>query len=103
MPCCVLCALFVDPQVSVSMIGGGWVYCSKNMESTSVKCDLKKCDVTELKSGVTTTLTIPVRKGWRSMLVLMVAARRISRSFVGEGGFRPKDIQTRVLLLGPLP
>ncbi len=46
----------------MSLIGGGWVYCSRNMEATSVKCDLKKCDVTELKSGVTTTLTIPVRR-----------------------------------------
>ena len=60
--CRVLCAVrvFVYPQVSLCLIGGGWQYCSRNMESTSVKCDMRSCDVTELKSGVLTKLTIPV-------------------------------------------
>lgn len=49
-------------QVSVSLIGGGWLYCSKRMEYTSVKCDISHCDVEELSSGVTKVLTIPVRR-----------------------------------------
>ncbi|CAM9184426.1 unnamed protein product, partial [Hapterophycus canaliculatus] len=55
--------------VSLSLIYGGWTYCSRRMESTSVKCDLRSCQVLELKSGVTSVLTIPREHMVRGELV----------------------------------
>lgn len=45
------------------MIGGGWVYCSRRLESTTVECDQRSCRIAELREGRTRVLTIPVRFG----------------------------------------
>lgn len=53
--------LLFSPQLSMSMIGGGWVYCSRKMESTRVLCEPGGCKIEDLRAGETTVLMIPVR------------------------------------------
>ncbi|CAM9976153.1 unnamed protein product [Scytosiphon promiscuus] len=52
-------ATMVWGLASFALIYGGWTYCSRRMESTSVKCDLRSCQVLDLNSGITSVLTIP--------------------------------------------
>ncbi|CBJ28968.1 hypothetical protein Esi_0127_0045 [Ectocarpus siliculosus] len=55
--------------LSMSMIGGGWVYCSRKMESTRVLCEPGGCKIEDLRAGETTVLMIPRHKMVRGELV----------------------------------
>lgn len=48
------------PKVSAGLIAGGFLYCQKNVESTSITCDNRQCQIMQLRDGTETLLTIPV-------------------------------------------
>ncbi|CAM9417293.1 unnamed protein product, partial [Ectocarpus sp. 4 AP-2014] len=62
-------ATMVWALLSMSMIGGGWVYCSRKMESTRVLCEPGGCKIEDLRAGETTVLMIPRHKMVRGELV----------------------------------
>eukprot|EP00903_Cladosiphon_okamuranus_P016049 g14818.t1 len=62
-------ATMIWALVSLSLIGGGWLYCSKKMQYTSIKCNNTHCDVEELSEGVTSVLKIPHSRMVRAELV----------------------------------
>ncbi|CAB1120835.1 unnamed protein product [Ectocarpus sp. CCAP 1310/34] len=62
-------ATMVWALLSMSMIFGGWVYCSRKMESTWVLCEPGGCKIEDLRAGETTVLMIPRHKMVRGELV----------------------------------
>ncbi|CAM9883811.1 unnamed protein product [Pylaiella littoralis] len=73
-------ATVVWALVSFSLIGGGWLYCSRRMESTSVICDSIRCTVDHLKERVTTRSIIPRANMVRADLVRLKNGQEIDPS-----------------------
>eukprot|EP00904_Undaria_pinnatifida_P011061 jgi/Undpi1/7085/HiC_scaffold_22.g09559.m1 len=55
--------------LSLGLFAGGWTYCSKRLESTSVKCDTRGCKIAQLTNGVTENLYVPRMRMIRGELV----------------------------------
>lgn len=55
--------------LSLGMMAGGWTYCSRKLESTTLKCDMRGCKLAELTDGVVKVLTIPRMNMIRGELV----------------------------------
>lgn len=59
-------------QASIALIGGGYTYCSRRVESTNVQCDRKGCKVAQLTEGIVSVLSIPVRRFTPELLLLLL-------------------------------
>lgn len=71
-------------QASIALIVGGFMYCSRKVESTNVKCDHRGCKVLQLKEGGIDILTIPVRLRNAAAAALAAAAAAGSAYFMSK-------------------